>query len=77
MLTLCLRQAYAMLTPCLRYAIGTLSLNLMLTYFEDPTLLAHRGFTVVHFSRRVELTLYNPDPDPNHMALTLTLPLTP
>ena len=35
-------------------ATGTLSLNLMLTYFDDPTLLAHRGFTVVHFSRLVE-----------------------
>ena len=34
---------------------GTLSLNLMLTYFDDPTLLAHRGFTVVHFSRWVRL----------------------
>ena len=58
-----------MLTPCLRYAIGTLSLNLMLTYFEDPTLLAHRGFTVVHFSRLVELTPY--------ITLTLTLTIWP
>jgi|TARA_B110001469_G_scaffold83978_1_gene79455 hypothetical protein len=41
----------------------------MLTYFEDPTLLAHRGFTVVHFSRLVELTPY--------ITLTLTLTIWP
>jgi len=35
-------------------ATGTLSVNLMLTYFDDPTLLAHRGLTVVHFSRLVQ-----------------------
>jgi len=34
-------------------ATGTLSLNLVLTYFGDHTLLAHRGFTVVHFSQIV------------------------
>ena len=34
-------------------ATGTLSLNLALAYFNDPTMLAARGFTTVHLSQIV------------------------